>query len=112
MGTFEVCDFFLVLLVYAISGELTLLAVYAAMAPSVASLGALWSREHLPARSTVSRFLAVVTQPAVDALRLLLFEDLLRHGLSGEQIGGLEDRVGTRHVVFDVDGTRQVARQR
>jgi len=112
MGTFEVCDFFLVLLAYAVSGEVTLLALYAAMAPSVALLGALWSRKHLPARCTLSRFLAAVTQPATEALRKLLFEDLLLHGLSGEQVGGLVDRVGVHHVVFDVDGTRQVARQR
>ena len=112
MGTFEVCDFFLVLLVYAVSGELTLLALYAAMAPSVAVLAALWSRHHLPARSTLSRFLAAVTEPATEALRQVLFDDLLRNGLSGERVGGLVDRQGTRHVVFDVDGTRQVVRQR
>ena len=88
----------MVLLAYAISGELTLLAVYAALAPSVALLGALWSREHLPARSTLSRFLAAVAPAAVQALRQVLFEDLLQHGLSGARVGGLEDRVGVRHV--------------
>lgn len=46
IGTFEVCDFVLVLLVYAVSGELTLLALYAAMAPSVALLGVLVRRAH------------------------------------------------------------------
>ncbi len=112
MGTFEGCDFFLVLLVYALSGELTLLALYAAMAPSVALLAALWSRKHLPARCTLSRFLSAVAVPATEALRELLFEDLLVHGLSGERVGGLVDRSGARHVVIDVDGTRQAARQR
>ena len=112
MGTFEVCDFFLVLLLYAVSGERTLLALYAAMAPCLALLAALWSRKHIPARCTLSRFLSAVAVPATEALRQLLFEDLLTHGLSGERVGGLVDRTGARHVLFDIDGTRQVARQR
>jgi hypothetical protein len=112
MGIFEVCDFFLVLVVYAVSGELTLNAFYAALGPVASVLAALWSRRHLPARSRLSRFLAAVTEPALETLRELLLADLLVHGLSGPQVGGLLDRQGNRHVLFDVDGTRQVARQR
>ena len=51
MGLFEVCDFFLVLVAYAVSGEATLLSLYAAWSPCAAVLFALWSRNHVPARS-------------------------------------------------------------
>jgi hypothetical protein len=40
------------------------------------------------------------------------FFDLLSHGAQGPQLGGLCDRQGRLHVVFDGDGTRQVVRQR
>jgi hypothetical protein len=112
MGLFEVCDFFLVLLVYAVSGETTLLSFYAAWSPATALLSALWSRKHVPARCTLSRFLRAMTVEAVEALREVLFADLLASGLSGPKMGGLWDRRGQQHVFFDGDGTRQVARQR
>lgn len=43
---------------------------------------------------------------------LPFFQSVLTDGLGGPWIGGCKDRLGTRYVVFDVDGTRQVARQR
>src|SRR5260221_13809823 len=77
---------------------------------------ALFERERLPVRSTFSRFLAALTSEPVDALRTLFLDDLLRCSRSNDshekQTGGLADRVGNGWVVFDVDGTREAARQR
>ena len=70
-------------------------------------------RDQLRARSTLSRFLAALTEAPITALRPLFLEDLLSRPLSHEkQIGGLTDRVGNAWVVFDIDGTREAARQR
>src|SRR5258707_2809725 len=74
---------------------------------------ALFERDHLPARSTLSRFLAALTEAPVEALRTLFLDDLLSRPLSHEkEIGGLRDRAGNAWVVFDIDGTREAARQR
>ena len=74
---------------------------------------ALFGRERLPHRSTLSRFLAALDQATVEALRALFLKDLLARPLeSSEKPGGLWDREGTHWLVFDVDGTRQAARQR
>src|SRR5262249_27598018 len=72
----------------------------------------LWSRERLPSRAALSRFLAQVENPACQALHRLLLEDLLGFGLTAPHLGGLLDRRGLRHLFFDVDCTRQVIRQR
>ena len=70
-------------------------------------------RDHLPARSTLSRFLAALTEAPVEALRTLFLDDLLSRPLSNEkQSGGLLDRAGGQWLVFDLDGTREAARQR
>src|SRR2546425_13269033 len=70
-------------------------------------------RDQLPARSTLSRFLAALTEAPVEALRTLFLDDLLSRPLSNEkQTGGLVDRTGSGWVVFDLDGTREAARQR
>src|SRR5260370_7686082 len=69
-------------------------------------------RERLPARSPLSRFLASLTPPAVEALRTLFLDDALARPLGREQeCGGLMDRAGSQRVVFDIDGTREAARQ-
>jgi hypothetical protein len=74
---------------------------------------ALFGRDQLPARSTLSRFLTALTQEPVEALRALFLDDLLSRPLSKErQTGGLKDREGCEWVVFDIDGTREAARQR
>src|SRR6266516_1842018 len=50
---------------------------------------------------------------AIEALRTLFLKDLLARPLhKEEQRAGLWDRQGSRWVVFDVDGTREAARQR
>jgi hypothetical protein len=74
---------------------------------------ALFGRNRLPSRSAFSRFLAALTQPVVEALRTLFLEDELSRPLCADiQETGLLDRQGTRWIVFDVDGTREAARQR
>jgi len=74
---------------------------------------ALFGRDRLPTRSTLSRFLAALTEAPVSALRTLFLDDVLSRPLSLErQMGGLTDRAGKAWVVFDLDGTREAARQR
>jgi hypothetical protein len=70
-GQYEVIDFLVVLLGYAVSGEPTLEAFYARLAPFSEAFMALFERSALPHPSTLSRFLAAVDQPCVEALRTL-----------------------------------------
>jgi hypothetical protein len=110
---YEVIDFLAVLFGYAISGERTLEAFYERLQPFAVPFMALFERDQLPARSSLSRFLAALTQAPVEALRTLFLDDLLSRPLSSEkQTGGLLDREGHEWVVFDIDGTREAARQR
>ena len=112
-GRYEVIDFVAVLLGYAISGERTLEAFYEQIQPWASAFMALFGRDRLPARSTLSRFLASLDQAAIEALRTLFLKDLLARPLNKEeQRAGLWDRQGSRWGVFDVDGTREAARQR
>jgi len=112
-GRYEVIDFVAVLFGYAISGERTLETFYQAVQPWEGPLMALFDREKLPSRSALSRFLASVSFEATEALRSLFLADLLARPLDTERhIGQLVDRAGNAHVVFDIDGTRQAARQR
>ena len=112
-GHYDLIDFTVVLLGYAISGECTLEAFYERVHPFAVPFMALFGRERLPHRSTLSRFLAALDQAPVEALRTLFLEDLLARPLEKEgKTGGLWDRQGTQWLVFDVDGTRQAARQR
>ncbi len=76
-GHYEVIDFVVVLFGYAISGERTLEAFYQRLHPFAAAFMALFGREHLPARSTLSRFLAALPPEPVEALRALFLSDLL-----------------------------------
>jgi len=112
-GQYEVIDFLAVLLGYAISGERTLEAFYARINPWASAFMALFGRDRLPARATLSRFLAALDQAAVESLRALFLKDLLARPLGKEeQSGGMFDRQGNHFFVFDVDGTREAARQR
>lgn len=115
-GSYEVIDFLAVLFGYAISGERTLEAFYERLQPFAVPFMALFERERLPSRSALSRFLAVLTEGPVAALRTLFLADLLRRSLTNDgnekQTGGLKDRVGNGWLVFDIDGTREAARQR
>ena len=112
-GQYDVIDFVAVLFGYAISGERTLEAFYQRLRPWAAAFMALFGRDGLPSRSALSRFLAALTPEPVEALRTCLLTDLLARPLGPEQqTGGLWDRVGTQWILFDVDGTREAARQR
>jgi hypothetical protein len=112
-GRYEVLDFVAVLFGYAISGERTLEGFYEQIEPWADTFMALFGRDRLPARSTLSRFLAALDQAAVESLRTLFLQDLLSRPLVKEEHpGGLWDRQGTHFLVFDVDGTREAARQR
>jgi hypothetical protein len=108
---YDVIDFVAVLIGYAVSGEPTLLAFYERLAPFAKPFMALFGRNRLPHRSTLSRFLAALDQSTVEALRTLFQEDLLARNPFASP-GGLVDRMGKQWMVVDVDGTRQAARQR
>jgi hypothetical protein len=112
-GQYEVIDFLAVLFGYAISGERTLEEFYERLQPFAVSFMALFDRDRLPARSTLSRFLAALTEEPVEALRGLFLDDLLARPLTPDkQTGELVDRKGGTWEVFDVDGTREAVRQR
>src|SRR6266699_5697871 len=111
-GTFEVIDFVVVLMGYAISGEPTRASYYERLQPFATPFMALFGRKQLPHRSTLSRFLAAVDETCVEALRSVFLQDALARPGSAEGVGGLWDRQGQQWVVFDLDGTRQAARQR
>jgi hypothetical protein len=74
-GHYEVIDFLAVLFGYAISGERTLEAFYERLQPFAGSFMALFERDQLPARSTLSRFLAALTEAPVEALRTLFLDE-------------------------------------
>jgi hypothetical protein len=112
-GRYELIDFLAVLFGYAISGERTLEEFYESLQPFAVVFMALFERDRLPARSTLSRFLAALTEESVEALRTLFLDDLLARPLTHDkQTGGLVDRGGNTWMVFDIDGTREAARQR
>jgi hypothetical protein len=50
--------------------------------------------------------------PCLESLRSLATAALHQYGFQGTTIGGLVNRQGQRLLIFDMDGTRQVARQR
>lgn len=112
MGLYEVCDFVLFLLAYSVSAEPTLKLFFTRILPYQGLLASLWQRNKLPVASTLSRFLLAVSAPSCEALRALFEKDLFSNGLPSGKLGGLFDRLGERHLLFDADGTTQVARQR
>lgn len=113
-GIYDTIDFVVVLIGYALSGEATLQAFYERLLPFALPFMALFGRDQLPDRSTLSRFLKAIDEPTVEALRSLFQEDLFSRPLTedGEHGAGLQDRCGREWKVFDNDGTRQAARQR
>src|SRR5260370_42653255 len=92
-GRYEVIDFLAVLFGYAISGERTLEAFYERLQTFAIPFMALIDRDRLPARSTLSRFLAALTEAPVEALRTLLLAALQSLSLSPDnKIRRLVDR--------------------
>src|SRR5215469_5093700 len=111
-GSYEPLDFLAVLIGYAISGERTLADFFHRLAPFGAAFMALFGRAALPHRTTLSRFLASVDRPCLEAFRQLFEQNSFAEGWTNDSIGGIWDRQGRRYIVFDVDATRQAARQR
>ena len=113
-GIYDVIDFVVVLIGYALSGEPTLKTFYKRLHPFATPFMALFGRNELPSRSALSRFLEAIDQSTVEALRVLFQEDLVARPLTqqDEQRAGLQDRCAELWKVFDADGTRQAARQR
>jgi len=111
-GCYEPIDFLALLVGFAISGERTLEAFFEHAAPFETAFMALFGRTNLPHRSSLSRFLADVDRPCLEAFRTLFQQHSFPDGWTPETIGGLWDRQGRRFIVFDVDATRQAARQR
>jgi hypothetical protein len=111
-GTYEPIDFLALLIGYAISGERTLADFFERLTPFGPAFMALFGRKSLPHRSSLSRFLADVDRPCVEAFRTLFEQSSFGEGWTPETIGGIFDRQGRRSIVFDVDATRQAARQR
>jgi hypothetical protein len=111
-GIYDVIDFVAVLIGYVVSGEPTLLAFYERLTPFASAFMALFGRKTLPHRSTLSRFLAALDQPTVEAVRWLFLDDLVVRTGQTFAPGGLWDRQGQHWVVVDVDGTKHAARQR
>ncbi len=110
-GQYDLIDFAVVLLGYIISGEPTLQAFDERLYPFAEVFMALFGRQQLPHRSTLSRFLAALDEATVEALRSLFLKDLLAR-TPFPCPGELCDRTEASWVVIDVDGTRAVARQR
>src|SRR5215471_17742110 len=111
-GRYEPLDYLALLVGYALSGERTLAEFFERLAPFAGAFMALFGRRAVPHRSSLSRFLAAVDGPCLEAFRALFQQEAFTDGWTVEQIGGLWDRQGHRCVVFDVDATRQAARQR
>ena len=111
-GRYEPIDFLAVLIGYAISGERTLSDFIERLVPFGTAFMALFGRNCLPHRSSLSRFLADVDRPCLEAFRTLFEQSSFAEGWSNDSIGGIWDRQGRRYIVFDVDATRQAARQR
>src|SRR6266702_7086132 len=76
-GTYDTIDFVVVLLGYARSGEGTLQAFYERLSPFADVFMALFERDRLPDRSTLSRFLSALDHTTVEALRTQFQDDLL-----------------------------------
>src|SRR5689334_10851735 len=69
MGTYDLIDFVVVLIGYALSGEPTLQAFYERLLPFADEFMAMFGRRQLPSRSALSRFLAALDQASVENMR-------------------------------------------
>jgi hypothetical protein len=78
-GQYEVLDFVVLLLGFAMSGERTLQAFFDRLQPFALPFMALFERGALPHRTTLSRFLAAVDTSCLEALRSLFLQAALAH---------------------------------
>src|SRR5256884_3454379 len=112
MGDYEVIDFVVMLMGYAVSVESTLKAFYHRLLPFAEPFMALFGRAKLPHRGTLSRDLSALDETPVEALRTLFAQDLVARLAFASPPGGIWDRQGQHWTVIDVDATKQAARQR
>lgn len=112
MGDYEVIDFVVMLMGYAVSGERSIKAFSERLLPFASPFMALFGRANLPHRGTLSRFLAALDETPVEALRMLFAQDLVARSAFASPPGGVWDRQGIHWIVIDIDGTKQAARQR
>ena len=82
-----------------------MLSFYERLSPFASAFMALFGRNRLPHRSTLSRFLAALDQNVVEALRTHFQEEVLARKLFPSP-GGLVDRTGEQWVVIEVDGKK------
>ena len=75
MGTYDLLDFVVVLVNYALSAEPTLQAFYERLWPFADEFMTLFGRKRLPSRSALSRFLAALDHTSVENLRTLFQQD-------------------------------------
>src|SRR5260370_39031414 len=88
-GNYEPIDFLAVLIGYAISGERTLADFFECLVPFETAFMALFGRSNLADRSSLSRFLADVDRPCLEAFRTLFRQHSFPDGWTSETIGGL-----------------------
>ena len=88
-GTYEPIDFLALLVGYAISGERTLSDFFERITPFETAFMALFGRSCLPHRSSLSRFLADVDRPCLEAFRTLFQRQSFAEGWTPETIGGV-----------------------
>ena len=88
-GSYEPIDFLALLIGYAISGERTLADFFERVEPFEAAFMALFGRQCLPHRSSLSRFLADVDRPCLEAFRTLFEQQTFAEGWTAETIGGI-----------------------
>src|SRR5215469_1434561 len=97
-GSYEPIDFLALLIGYAISGERTRADFFERVAPFAGAFTALFGRRCLPHRSSLSRFLADVDRPCVEAFRTLFEQQSFAEGWTAETIGGIVDRQERRYL--------------
>jgi hypothetical protein len=76
---FEVCDFVIVLVAYAVSNLKGLRSFYDAVAPVAGVLMAVCGRHRMPSPSALSNFLAAVEHEAIESLRTLFYRNVVLH---------------------------------
>jgi Rhodopirellula transposase DDE domain len=108
MGHYEVYDFILLLLAYAVSGLDTLVEFFEQLKSVSSVLMAAWGRNQCTVAATLSRFLAAVTADSVEALRTLLETDLWMHPLPHTQELDVRD-VASIRAWWDEMGTQLYA---
>jgi hypothetical protein len=94
-GSYEPLDFLALLFGYAISGERTLSAFFERVVPFGSAFMALFGRADLPHRATLSRFLASVDRPCLEAFRKLFEQYSFASGWTSETIGGMRGSAGS-----------------